>query len=238
MTGAYIHIPFCKQKCKYCDFNSYSGMTDMSYSYADALIKEIETAKLKLPDTKLSSIYIGGGTPSYISSKLIAKLLNNIKEKLVLNETKWEDIEITIEVNPGTVNSEKLEEYKKSGVNRLSIGLQTTNDKLLEKIGRIHKYEDFLETYNLARKLGFKNINVDLIIGLPEEGINDIKEDLQKIIKLNPEHISVYSLIVEEGTKIEKLLNEKKITLPDDEKERQMYWYVKNTLELNRIHTL
>ena len=109
---------------------------------------------------------------------------------------------------------------------------------MLEKIGRIHKYQDFLDTYNLARKLGFKNINVDLIIGLPEEGISDIKEDLQKIINLNPDHISVYSLIVEEGTKIEKLLNEKKITLPDDEKERQMYWYVKNTLELNRIHTL
>ena len=228
--GIYIHIPFCKKKCYYCDFVSYPDKLDLEERYIEAVIRELESYDLS--KYNITTLYIGGGTPSYISSKLIAKLLNNIKEKLVLNETKWEDIEITIEVNPGTVNSEKLEEYKKSGVNRLSIGLQTTNDKMLEKIGRIHKYEDFLETYNLARKLGFKNINVDLIIGLPEEGINDIKEDLQKIINLNPDHISVYSLIVEEGTKIEKLLNEKKITLPDDEKERQMYWYVKNTLEL------
>lgn len=231
--GIYIHIPFCKKKCYYCDFVSYPDKLDLEERYIEAVIRELESYDLS--KYNITTLYIGGGTPSYISSKLIAKLLNNIKEKLVLNETKWEDIEITIEVNPGTVNSEKLEEYKKSGVNRLSIGLQTTNDKLLEKIGRIHKYQDFLETYNLARKLGFKNINVDLIIGLPEEGISDIKEDLQKIINLNPDHISVYSLIVEEGTKIEKLLNEKKITLPDDEKERQMYRYVKNTLELNRV---
>lgn len=234
--GIYIHIPFCKKKCYYCDFVSYPDKLILEERYIEAVIRELESYDLS--KYNITTLYIGGGTPSYISSKLIVKLLNNIKEKLVLNETKWEDIEITIEVNPGTVNSEKLEEYRTSGVNRLSIGLQTTNDKLLEKIGRIHKYQDFLDTYNLARKLSFKNINVDLIIGLPEEGISDVKEDLQKIINLNPDHISVYSLIVEEGTKIEKLLNEKKITLPDDEKERQMYWYVKNTLELNRIHTL
>lgn len=231
--GIYIHIPFCKKKCYYCDFVSYPSKLDLQERYIEAVLRELSSYNLN--KYNITTLYIGGGTPSCISSKLIVKLLDNIKQKLILNETKWEDIEITIEVNPGTVNKGKLEEYKNSGVNRLSIGLQTTNDKLLEKIGRIHKYQDFLDTYNLARKLNFKNINVDLIIGLPEEEISDIKEDLKNIIQLNPEHISVYSLIVEEGTKIEKLLNEKKITLPDDEKERQMYWYVKNTLELNRI---
>ena len=229
--GIYIHIPFCKQKCYYCDFVSFSDKIELQEKYIETLIKELKIYNFEEYD--VTTIYIGGGTPSYISSGLIKKVLENIKSKIKNNKTKWEDIEITIEVNPGTVNKEKLEEYKNQGINRLSIGLQTTNDILLKKIGRIHTYKDFLDTYNLARNIGFANINVDLIIGLPEEIINDVKKDLENIIKINPEHISVYSLIVEEGTKIENLLNENKITLPDEECERRMYWYVKNTLELN-----
>ena len=229
--GIYIHIPFCKQKCYYCDFVSFSDKIELQEKYIETLIKELKSYNFEEYD--VTTIYIGGGTPSYISSGLIKKVLENIKSKIKNNKTKWEDIEITIEVNPGTVNKEKLEEYKNQGINRLSIGLQTTNDILLKKIGRIHTYKDFLDTYNLARNIGFANINVDLIIGLPEEIISDVKKDLENIIKINPEHISVYSLIVEEGTKIENLLNENKITLPDEECERRMYWYVINTLELN-----
>ena len=229
--GIYIHIPFCKQKCYYCDFVSFSDKIELQEKYIETLIKELKSYNFEEYD--VTTIYIGGGTPSYISSGLIKKVLENIKSKIKNNKTKWEDIENTIEVNPGTVNKEKLEEYKNQGINRLSIGLQTTNDILLKKIGRIHTYKDFLDTYNLARNIGFANINVDLIIGLPEETISDVKKDLENIIKINPEHISVYSLIVEEGTKIENLLNENKITLPDEECERRMYWYVKNTLELN-----
>lgn len=229
--GIYIHIPFCKQKCYYCDFVSFSDKIELQEKYIETLIKELKSYNFEEYD--VTTIYIGGGTPSYISSGLIKKVLENIKSKIKNNKTKWEDIEITIEVNPGTVNKEKLEEYKNQGINRLSIGLQTTNDILLKKIGRIHTYKDFLDTYNLARNIGFANINVDLIIGLPEEIISDVKKDLENIIKINPEHISVYSLIVEEGTKIENLLNENKITLPDEECERRMYWYVKNTLEVN-----
>lgn len=229
--GIYIHIPFCKQKCYYCDFVSFPDKINLQEKYIETLIKELESYNLEEYD--VTTIYIGGGTPSYISSDLIKKVLKNLKEKIKNNKTNWEDIEITIEVNPGTVNKEKLEEYKKQGINRLSIGLQTTNDILLKKIGRIHTYKEFLDTYNLARNIGFENINVDLIIGIPEETISDVKNDLENIIKINPEHISVYSLIIEEGTKIENLLNENKITLPDEESERRMYWYVKNTLELN-----
>ena len=135
--------------------------------------------------------------------------------------------------NAGTVTEKKLETYKEIGINRLSIGLQETHDELLKSIGRIHTYEEFLKTYNLARKIGFNNINVDLMIALPNQTIQDIKENLEKIIKLNPEHISVYSLILEEGTPFYNKYNENKIRLPDEELERNMYWYVKNTLENN-----
>ena len=150
----------------------------------------------------VKTIYIGGGTPSLIDSKYINEILEVVKQ----NYTLENDLEITIEVNPGTVNQEKLEQYKKSGINRLSIGLQSTHDRLLKKLGRIHNYEEFLNTFELARKVGFKNINVDLMLALPEQSIEDLKESVEEVIKLNPEHISVYSLIVEEGTPFYKKL--------------------------------
>ena len=224
--GIYVHIPFCKQKCYYCDFISYSNKYNEIPQYIESLIKEIEAFDFE--NYNVTTIYIGGGTPSYIDSKYIKQILAKIKEK-----TKYEMAEITIEVNPGTVTESKLKDYKEAGINRISIGLQSTKNQLLKQIGRIHTYEEFLDSYNLAKKVGFENINVDLMLGLPNQNINDLRESLTKVIYLNPNHISIYSLIVEEGTKIENLLEEGKLELPAEEQERNMYWYVKNTLELN-----
>ena len=230
--GIYIHIPFCIKKCEYCDFVSYCNKKEYVPQYINALKKEIKNNINK--EYKITTIYIGGGTPSSIEENYIADIIETIK--LNMNEENlkdFENIEVTIEVNPGTVNKEKLQVYKKIGINRLSIGLQETHNELLKSIGRIHTYEEFINTYNLAIKIGFNNINVDLMIALPNQTIQDIKENLEKITKLNPEHISVYSLILEEGTPFYNKYNENKIKLPDEELERNMYWYVKNTLENN-----
>lgn len=229
--GIYIHIPFCKQKCYYCDFVSYSNKCSEVKEYIESLKKEIE--EFDFSNYKVTSIYIGGGTPSYIDSIYIVEILSELKEKLKCNLIEFKDIEITIEVNPGTVDAKKLNDYKKLGINRLSIGLQCTKNDILKKIGRIHTYQEFLEIYKLARETGFKNINIDLMIGIPGQKIGDLKNTLQDIIKLEPEHISVYSLIIEENTPIEKMLENGEIKLPDEDLERNMYWYVKNTLELN-----
>ena len=229
--GIYIHIPFCKQKCYYCDFVSFSNKEGYIEKYVETVKREIDSYDLS--NYNITTIYIGGGTPSRIPSEKIQEILEKIKQKIPENQTKWEDIEITIELNPGTVDEEKIKKYKEIGINRLSIGLQSTNNKLLKEIGRIHTFEDFKNTYNLVKKVGFENINVDLMIGLPNQTISDVKESLNEIIKLNPTHVSVYSLIVEENTKMEQLINNKELQLPDEELERQMYWYVKNTLELN-----
>ncbi len=227
--GIYIHIPFCKQKCYYCDFISYSDKCSEISDYIDCLIKEVE--QFDFSNYKVTSIYIGGGTPSYVDSKYIKQILAKLHEKV-----KFEKVEITIEVNPGTVTRKKLQDYEEAGINRISIGLQSTEDRLLRQIGRIHTYQEFLETYHLAKEIGFKNINVDLMLGLPNQTIQDLKESLNKIIQLDPNHISVYSLIIEEKTKIAKLLQEGKIELPTEEQERNMYWYVKNQLELHGYH--
>ncbi|MFR2571656.1 MAG: radical SAM family heme chaperone HemW [Clostridia bacterium] len=181
----------------------------------------------------MTSIYIGGGTPSYINSKYIIEILELLKEKLKENKTIFDNIEKTIEINPGTVDEKKLRDYKNAQINRLSIGLQSTNNKILKEIGRIHNFEEFLETYNIAKKVGFDNINIDLMIGLPGQTITDIHKSLEQIILLNPNHVSVYSLIVEEETPIAKLIQNGTLKEIDEETERNMYWYVKNKLELN-----
>ena len=223
--GIYVHIPFCKQKCYYCDFVSYCNKDNLIEDYIKAVKKEIKLQNIQAP---ITTIYIGGGTPSYIESKYIKEIIEEIKKK---NVTKRP--EITIEVNPGTVTREKLKDYKKSGINRLSIGLQSVQDDILKEIGRIHDFEQFLETYEMARNVGFKNINVDLMLGIPNQRIKDLKESLEEVIKLQPEHISVYSLIVEDGTPIANKIQKGELELPDEETERNMYWYVKNNLELN-----
>ena len=225
--GIYVHIPFCKRKCDYCDFISFSNKIDLVEKYIEALIKEIKNTKISEDEYIIKTIYFGGGTPSYIESKYIIEILQTIRTKF--NVLK--NAEITIEVNPGTINEQKLKDYYNIGINRLSYGLQSTNDNLLKLIGRVHNYDIFLDGYNLARNIGFKNINVDLIIGLPVQTIEDVEIDLKRIIDLKPEHISVYSLIVEEGTKIEEKINKKELYLPSEEIERKMYWKVKDKLE-------
>ena len=222
-VNLYIHIPFCKKKCYYCDFISYPNKDDYIEEYIDTVIKEYSNYKAE--EYIIKTVYIGGGTPSYIDSKYIVKLLKEI------NLEKAE--EITIEINPGTVTKEKLIDYRNSGINRLSIGLQATQDTLLKEIGRIHTYNEFLDTYNMAREVGFKNINIDLMLALPKQHIEDIIQSVKKIIELNPEHISIYSLILEEGTKMYDKVNKQKCTLPKEDEEREMYWAVKNILEKN-----
>lgn len=206
--GIYIHIPFCKSKCNYCDFVSYPDKIDKAKSYFETVKKEIQSYNLE--NYNVTTVYIGGGTPSYVKSEYIFEILKELKAKLKNNITKWNDIETTIEVNPGTVTEEKLLTYRSIGINRISIGLQSTNNNLLKQIGRIHTYEDFITTYELAKKVGFQNINVDLMLGLPNQRINDLKDSLEEIKKLNPNHVSVYSLIVEEGTKIDKQLKKRR----------------------------
>ena len=229
--GIYIHIPFCKQKCYYCDFISFANKNKKVDEYIQAIKSEINCHNFK--DYNVTTIYIGGGTPSYIDSKYIVEILKQLKKKVIEEcNKKFDEIEVTIEVNPGTVDREKLQQFKENGVNRLSIGLQSTKDRLLKEIGRIHTYNDFLETYKVAGEVGFDNINVDLMLGLPNQSLGDLKESIDEIIKLNPNHISVYSLIVEEGTLIANLLEEGKLKLPSEDLERNMYWYIKNRLEL------
>lgn len=235
-VGIYVHIPFCKQKCYYCDFLSYENKSELIEEYIKWLNVEIEEVGKGIKQdfeneindmVKVKTIYIGGGTPSYIDSKYILKIINTIKKNYIIDE----NVEITIELNPGTVTREKMLDYKEAGINRLSIGLQETNNSHLKMIGRIHKYEEFLETYNLALDIGFENINADLIIGLPNQTIEDIENSLEKLLNLDLKHISVYSLILEENTKLEKLVSDKTLKLPDEEIERRMYWMIKNKLE-------
>lgn len=229
--GIYIHIPFCKKKCYYCDFVSFSNLENKQTGYIEALKKEISCYDLE--EYNVTTIYIGGGTPSYIDCYEIKEILDELRKRLKNNETKFSDIEITIEVNPGTVDKEKLEVYKLSGVNRLSIGLQSTKDILLKEIGRIHTYKEFLQSYEHAKQVGFENINIDLMLGLPNQSIQDMKDSLKEVIKMEPNHISIYSLIVEEKTPIKKLIEEGELQLPEEIQERRMYWYVKSMLELS-----
>ncbi len=229
--GIYIHIPFCKKKCYYCDFISYCDKNELIDKYIECLKKEIINFAQKYKDVyDITTIYIGGGTPSSINEKYIKNIIDTINNNIV-NIKKIK--EITIEVNPGTITKEKIEQYKMARINRISIGLQSTNNKLLEEIGRIHDFDEFLETYNMARKVGFKNINVDLMLGLPNQTIKDLSNSVDKIIQLNPEHISIYSLILEENTVLFNLIEQGKLILPTDEVERNMYWYIKNKLELS-----
>ncbi|GAA0078751.1 radical SAM family heme chaperone HemW [Clostridium sp. CTA-5] len=221
----YIHIPFCKQKCLYCDFPSYAGKEKLMSSYIDALNKEIiEKAKKYL----IKSIFIGGGTPSYLGVKELKSLLQTIN-KLNLKQ----NLEFTMECNPGTLDEEKLKTMKQYNVNRISMGLQSTKNSILKSIGRIHSFEEFENNYLLAREVGFKNINVDLMFGLPNQPLDDWKETLKEIIKLKPEHISAYSLIIEEGTCFYNLYNSNKLNLPIEDEERKMYSYTKKILSSN-----
>lgn len=224
----YVHIPFCKQRCFYCDFPTFAGKEQYREAYVNALIKEIQE---KCSDYVIKTIFIGGGTPSHLEVEELEKLLR------VINRLKLKDnIEYSMECNPGTLSKEKLLVMKENGVNRISFGLQSCNDKLLKEIGRIHTFSEFLENYNLARKIGFKNINVDLMYGLPNLTIELWKDTLDQICKLKPEHISAYSLIIEEGTAFYKLYEKDKLNLPEEDKERIMDKLTKKILKENGYH--
>lgn len=224
----YIHIPFCKQKCLYCDFPSYSGKERFMEEYIEALNTEILN---KADKYIINSIFIGGGTPSYLKEKSLESLL------IALNKLKLKkNLEFTMECNPGTLKREKLKLMKKYNINRISMGLQSTKNSILKEIGRIHSYEEFENNYFLAREIGFNNINVDLMFGLPKQKLKDWKESLEEIVKLEPEHISAYSLIIEEGTLFHKLYEKDKLELPEENQEREMYLCTKQILNHHGYH--
>lgn len=230
--GIYLHIPFCMKKCHYCDFLSAPADENTKERYIEALKKEIFLYREDLKENIISTIFLGGGTPSLLKEKQIKEILDAIFKTYFVQE----GAEITIEANPETLTKEKLKIYKEAGINRLSIGLQSTEEEQLKRLGRIHTYEKFLESYTLAREVGFENINVDLMSALPFQTKEEWEETLRKIVNLNPkpEHISAYSLIIEEGTTFFKI--KEQLSFPDEEEDRQMYWKTKEFLEREGYH--
>ena len=224
--GLYIHIPFCQKKCNYCDFLSAPANKQVQIAYMDILQKEIREKSIEYKEYCVDTVFIGGGTPTCVPYETIVHTMNTVKASFFLTD----DCEITMECNPGTVTKEALENYKVAGINRLSIGLQSTDNAILKELGRIHTFEQFLETFKWAREAGFANINVDLMSGLPNQTLEQYEESLLEVLKLDVEHISSYSLIVEEGTPFYKLYEEDKLSLPDEETERNMYYLTKEKL--------
>lgn len=224
--GLYIHIPFCEKKCNYCDFLSAPANQQVQIAYMDTLQREIMEKSIKYKAYCVDTVFIGGGTPTCVPYETIVRMMNTVKSSFLLTG----DCEITMECNPGTVTKESLENYRKAGINRLSIGLQSTENSILKELGRIHTFEQFLESYKWAREVGFENINVDLMSGLPNQTLKQYEESLLEVLKLDVEHISAYSLIVEEGTPFYQLYEEDKLALPEEETEREMYYLTKEKL--------
>jgi len=222
--GIYIHIPFCVQKCLYCDFVSEPASLETKRNYVNQLLKEIAFYNF---DNKyiVDTIFIGGGTPSVLDADWIKAILCKLEDKFEISY----DCECTIEVNPGTVDIEKLKKFREAGVNRLSIGLQSCNDNELKALGRIHNFKTFEEMFWAARQAGFDNINVDLMSSIPEQTEESFIRSLKRVVELNPEHISVYSLIVEEGTPFYEM----NLNLPDEDTERQIYYKTGKILNEN-----
>lgn len=225
----YLHIPFCARKCAYCDFLSFSCGTEIQKRYVDRLIEEIKTASAGFRDTTVTSVFVGGGTPSILSSGEIVRIFDALRNTFNIEETA----EISMEANPGTVTKEKLLDYRRAGINRLSFGLQSADNAELKALGRIHTYEEFLESYHMARACGFENINVDLMSALPGQTVESWLETLKKVAALEPEHISAYSLIIEEGTPFYEMYGEERgeNLLPDEDSEREMYHRTKTVLK-------
>ena len=234
--GIYIHIPFCMKKCFYCDFVSYVNKEDIIEEYIDALCMEILQNAEILSEYNISTIYFGGGTPSYIDSKYIAKVMDTLK-LFVTDASPLK--EVTIEVNPNSTSLEKLTDYYNSGINRLSIGLQSTHDKILRNIGRTHSFKDFKSTLENAKKAGFTNISVDLMYPLPGLNITSFKDSLNSIMKLKDEynirHVSVYNLEVHENTRLDFLLKEGFVSLCNEDEEYEMRKELNNILEKNNF---
>ena len=212
----YLHIPFCIKKCAYCDFLSGPAGDEQKQAYLDALLREIRNCG-DFSDYIVTSIFFGGGTPSTFSGEWMERIMDEVRVHFHLHK----DAEITTEANPGTVDMEKLTSYRKAGINRISFGCQSADNKELKMLGRIHTWEEFLESYKLARRTGFENINVDLMSGLPGQTAASWEESLKKVIALGPEHISAYSLIIEDGTPFYEMRDS--LNLPDEDEERLMY---------------
>ena len=219
----YIHIPFCVRKCLYCDFYSVTDRS-LTNSYADALIDEIKSHKGEKTDT----VYIGGGTPTSIGEELL-RIIDAVNDNFVLSET----CEFTVEANPGTVDEKIFSELYKHGVNRISLGVQSFNDAELKALGRIHTAEDAFESINMIKNAGFTNFSVDLMFGIPNQTIESLARSIDCIKRINPPHVSVYSLILEEGTPFYDM----ELDLPDEDTEREMYYLITDELKkagLNR----
>lgn len=232
----YIHIPFCVKKCNYCDFLSGSAPEEERQSYVESLCERIRSYGNLAKAYCVASIFVGGGTPSILEGEQMRLIFSNIRQTFFVEK----NAEITIEVNPGTVTEDKLRTYRDAGINRLSIGLQSVRDEELKILGRIHSFEDFHKTYQMAREVGFSNINIDLISAIPGQTRESWAQTLETVAELCPEHISAYSLIIEEGTPFyeiygaesSKYIGEKDKfpALPDEDEERQMYQDTKGIL--------
>ncbi|MCI5649383.1 MAG: radical SAM family heme chaperone HemW [Fusicatenibacter sp.] len=210
----YVHIPFCVRKCAYCDFVSKPGTSAEQKRYVESLLAEIEKAEHD-PEYEVVSVFFGGGTPSILRSEFLTSILAALGEHF----TFAPETEITLEANPGTVDMEKLLAYRKAGFNRISFGCQSIHAEELKRLGRIHTFEEFQESFYMARKAGFDNISVDLMSGLPGQTLSSLEESLKTVAGMKPEHLSVYSLIVEMGTPFA----DQKLDLPDEDTEREMY---------------
>ena len=233
--GIYIHIPFCLKKCYYCDFVSFMNKEDMIERYIYALCTEILQNADILCERKVDTIYIGGGTPSYIDAKYIKQILDTIYMVIDRKDLK----EVTIECNPNSIIKEKMDIYKECGINRVSIGLQSTHNDVLKTIGRVHSFEDFQNALDIVKSAGIDNISVDLIYPLPNLDFKRFKESVDYVIGLkdkNVKHVSIYNLEVHENTKLDFILKEGYISLVDEDEEYEMYSYLKDTLENNGFH--
>ncbi|MFV0517752.1 MAG: radical SAM family heme chaperone HemW [Aminipila sp.] len=232
--GIYIHIPFCIKKCLYCDFLSFENTEKSAHTkYIEALVREIEYyGKLYGKNVTVDSVFIGGGTPTLIEANLISYALNSLRKYFMVSG----DAEITIECNPKTISEEKLLEYRKSGINRISIGVQTLDDSTLKSLGRVHRALDAEETYKLAREYGFQNINLDLMFAVPGHKMATWIETLNKAILLEPEHISFYSLQLEEGTRFFEMYQNEEFEMVSEKIDREMYHHAVNFLTGNGYH--
>ena len=224
----YLHMPFCVRKCAYCDFLSFPTDQETQNLYTRRLREDIDAMGKKYGDIPVDTIFIGGGTPSVLDSALIVGIMEHVRKAFHVAE----GAEISMEANPGTVTREKLTDYRRAGINRLSFGLQSANDRELKLLGRIHTWAEFLESFHLARECGFTNINIDLMSALPGQTRESWKDTLKRVTDLNPEHISAYSLIIEDGTPFgEKYGSEEgRKLLPDEDSEREMYHETKRFL--------
>ncbi|CAH2214137.1 radical SAM family heme chaperone HemW [Tepidibacter aestuarii] len=227
--GLYVHVPFCIKKCNYCDFNSFKLNYEDKKNYIKSIITEMKLYSKQFDKDCFSTVFIGGGTPSILENEELKLLIDNIHSNFNISD----DAEISIEANPGTLTKEKLNTLYLSGVNRLSMGLQSSDKKHLASLGRIHSYEEFKENFEIARKIGFENINVDLMFSLPDQTFDQWKQTLKDVIALNPSHISAYSLIIEDETVFGTLYDEGKLELLDEELDLKMYYYTRDYLKEN-----